>query len=421
MRGAHVCMIVWNELLHDARVTKEAESLSKAGYRVVVVALHLPGRAPRRQLHFGGFSVIRVPFFSQGVWRSIIRLIARLRFSRRSKINGGQDYHTANPSSLQPKTAIPRPLLSLIALPAKFITHCALLREAVRQRADIYHAHDFNVLVITWLASCLLTARLVYDAHEITTDREGYKMSRWFVRRIEGLLVHRIDAMITTNSMRANFFQNEYGIKPPLVLQNRCKFQIQPHSNTLRDILNLNEKFPIILYQGGIQTGRGMRNLVHVAGRVEDAYFVYVGSGRQEQVIREMIEAKNLEKRVFMVPMVPLEKLPFYTASADIGIQILRNTCLNHYSTESNKLFEYLMAGLPVVASDFPEMRRIVKEYEVGLVVNPDDVDEIATALKRLISDRTLYERFRRNALASAETLSWEKQEGRLLTLYRGL
>jgi len=102
-------------------------------------------------------------------------------------------------------------------------------------------------------------------------------------------------------------------------------------------------------------------------------------------------------------------------------MQILRNTCLNHYTTESNKLFEYLMAGLPVVVSDFPEMRRIVEEYEVGIVVNPDDLADIAGAVKRLISDRTLYQRLRRNALDSAKTLSWEGQEGRLLELYRGL
>jgi glycosyltransferase involved in cell wall biosynthesis len=414
-------MIVWNEFLHDARVTKEAETLTRAGYHVTVLALHLAGKAPRRETRPSGFSVVRVPFLSQGIWRNLSRLMTRPKLLRREKTHQVSELRDAKPVVQTGKSGLPRSILSFMALPAKFATHCALFLEAVRQDAHIYHAHDFNVLLTTWLASRFRRARIIYDAHEITTDREGYRVSRPVIRLIEGLLVHKVDAMITTNHMRAVFFQKEYGTKLPLVLQNRSKFQAPLHSNILRETLHLQAKVPIILYQGGVQNGRGMRNLVHVAERVEGAYFVFVGSGRQESVVKEMIEAKHLQDRVFMIPMVPLDKLPLYTASADVGVQILRNTCLNHYTTESNKLFEYLMAGLPVVASDFPEMRRIVKDFEVGLVVNPDDVDEIANALKGLIADRSLYEHFRKNALAAAKQLSWEEQEGTLVRLYQTL
>jgi glycosyltransferase involved in cell wall biosynthesis len=178
---------------------------------------------------------------------------------------------------------------------------------------------------------------------------------------------------------------------------------------------------PIVLYQGGIQKGRGMRILIEVAERVENTYFVYLGSGKLDQIIKDMVIEKQLERRVFMVPMVPLIDLPTYTASADIGVQLLRNTCLNHYSTESNKLFEYLMAGLPVIVSDFPEMRRIVEEYHVGLTVNPDDIDDITGAIKKMISSPDLYQQYRRNALDSAKSLCWEEQEHRLVDLYRNL
>lgn len=421
METQRVCMIVWNEFLHDARVTKEAETLAKAGYQVTVLALHLRGRAPKREIHPGGFSVIRVPFLSQGIWRAIYGPITRLKSWRRGGDCQAPKQRDTKGSAVRSRPGIPRSVLSLMALPAKFATHCALFLEAVKQDAQIYHAHDFNVLLTTWLAARFRTAHVIYDAHEITTAREGYRASRLFVRLIEGILVHRVDAMITTNRTRADFFQKEYGIQPPLVLQNRCKLQSSRHSNILRETLGLDDSLPIVLYQGGIQNGRGMRHLVQVAERVEDANFIFLGSGRQESTIREMIATKHLDRRVFMVPMVPLEKLPLYTASADVGMQILRNTCLNHYTTESNKMFEYLMAGLPVVASNFPELRRIIEEYEVGLLVDPEDVDGIADAVKRLIADRSLYQRFRKNALAAARTLSWEEQEGRLVGLYHSL
>jgi glycosyltransferase involved in cell wall biosynthesis len=91
---------------------------------------------------------------------------------------------------------------------------------------------------------------------------------------------------------------------------------------------------------------------------------------------------------------------------------------LNHWSTDSNKLFEYVMAGIPVVASDFPEIRRVVREYSVGLLVHPESVADIAGALRRLRDDLNLRCRLKASVEASAVALSWSSQAPTLLALY---
>jgi glycosyltransferase involved in cell wall biosynthesis len=149
------------------------------------------------------------------------------------------------------------------------------------------------------------------------------------------------------------------------------------------------------------------------------AELVLIGDGPQ----RHTLEAAtaDIAVRVHFVGQVPLAELPAWTASADIGVQTLRNTCLNHYTTDSNKLFEYVMAGLPVVASDFPEIRAVVAEWDLGALVDPDDTNAVREALRRLIDDEALRRRLATNARRARDSLDWSSQAPKLLELYRAM
>jgi len=111
-----------------------------------------------------------------------------------------------------------------------------------------------------------------------------------------------------------------------------------------------------------------------------------------------------------------------YTASADVGIHLIENTCLNHYYCLPNKLFEYMMVGLPVVMSDFPEMGKVVREAQVGLLVDPADPVQVAEALERLLSDERLRRRFSEHGLKAAkEQYNWERESSKLEQVYLDL
>jgi glycosyltransferase involved in cell wall biosynthesis len=406
---ARVSMIVWNTFQTDARVLKEAETLAGRGHDVTVFALLQPGETPERETLSPRLDVVRVSRTPLRALRSLFQPDGS-RPPREVKAGvGGAFVDTPLRSSRLRRAG---------EVVSRSAIHVGLWRAMVASRPDVVHAHDVNTLPTAWAAARRTGARLVYDAHEISTDREGYRELRGLIAWAEGRLMPRADATITTTAMRAKFFARAYGVPRPLVLQNRPRFQDLSRGTLIRDRLGLGDGLPVVLYQGGLQPGRGLEDLVAAMPGLPPCHLVYIGGGRLLAALKGMAAERGLEGRVHFVPTVPLAELLAWTASADIGAQPIRNTCLNHLSTDSNKLFEYAMAGLPVVASDFPEIRRVVRAHDIGLLFDPETPGALAAALRRLLADAGLRARLAANARASARALSWEAQEGELASLY---
>lgn len=392
---AKVSMIVWNDFLNDARVLKEAQTLQGAGHEVTVFALHRHGVTLRNQVLSDRIRIVRIP---------------RNPFSRSN-------------TSVTPANGVgPINRLGILGrmsrIAARLWTHAMLCWHMARRRADVVHAHDVNVLPTAWLAARLSGAKLVYDAHEISTGREGYASFRTLVAIIERRLMPQAQGTITTTDARAKFFARAYGVARPIVLQNRPRLQAEQVSTRIRDELKLDQPWPIVLYQGGLQQGRGLERLVRGAALVPNAYFVFIGGGRLDAGLRALAADLGLHERVRFIPTVGLAELPSYTVSADIGVQPIENTCLNHFTTDSNKLFEYVQAGLPIVASDLPEIRRVVRKHDLGVLVPPGEIDALATALRSLVEDEAKRKLYARRSRAAAAVLNWEAQESDLLALY---
>lgn len=408
---AQVAMVVWNEFRNDARVLKEAETLCSAGHQVTVHALHTPGVTQEHEVLPSGVRVVRVA--RSPLWKL-----------RKGKVPAGSVgdsvSKTPAPGASGPIARL-SPFRQVLRICARLWTHAGLLWHLIRCRAHVVHAHDVNTLPTAWLAAVFSGARLVYDAHEISTSREGYASFRKLVAVVETALMPRASGTITTTVARAKFFARAYGVERPVVLQNRPRQQQVLVSNRIRDELGLIRPWPIIVYQGGVQQGRGLERLARVALDVPDAYFVFIGGGRLEASLRSIVAELRLEERVRFIPTVALAELPSYTASADIGVQPIENTCLNHYTTDSNKLFEYVQAGLPVVASDLPEIRRVVREHDLGLLVPPGDSAALGSALRELVADRSKRQYYAAQSRKASVALSWESQEHELVALYESV
>lgn len=408
-------MIVWNEFLNDARVLKEAETLNAAGYDVIVHALKIKREAVLNQTLQSGISITRVRHISPLVviknqLKRFLGIIPSVKSSRPLSVSSKTDSGPIKKVSWRRR---------VILLTTRLLTHFRLLVALLRSKPDVVHAHDVNTLPTAWLASVLTRSKLVYDAHEISTDREGYASFRNLVARVEKFIMPRAALTMTTTDMRAKFFARAYGIQRPLVLQNRPRFSEVEASNRIRQELALKDDLPIVLYQGGIQQGRGLRRIVDAASLVTGAHFVFIGGGRLEQTLKDKVAELELEEKVHFIPLVPLAELPSYTRSADIGVQAIENTCLNHFSTDSNKLFEYLIAGLPIVATNMPEIRKIVEQYEFGHVVPESDTNALAKAIQSLVDNPTEREKFAVNARQTAKILNWEAQEKLFVDAYK--
>jgi glycosyltransferase involved in cell wall biosynthesis len=383
-------MLVWNTFQNDARVKNEAETLVNAGYRVTVHALHAPGYTRQQEQLASGVEIIR-----HGRKQGLRLLKPRKHTARRNQFE----------------------LIGLLF--SRLFTHLAMLFAVIWRRPAVVHAHDVNVLPTAWLAARLSGAKLVYDAHEISSGREGYRKIGRLVACIEKAIMPKAAGTITTTDARARFFARLYGIPRPLVLQNRPRLVSVKGNDRIRRELNLVESYPIVLYQGGLQPGRGLDLLVKAATDLEQAYVVFVGGGSMGAKLKSLVKKLELEERVFFIPTVPLAELPFYTASADVGVQPIENTCLNHFTTDSNKLFEYVVAGLPLVASALPEISLVVKRHDLGILIAPGDVDQLADALNTLLKNSELRAKYSAHAKQAAATLNWEAQEDELVELYR--
>ena len=375
-----VCMLLWSDLKYDARVQKEALTLAKENYDVTIFtfATHSIPETLKR---------IKLRHYQPHLQLALNKI--------------------KNPSlRFFFKSIVYSPL------------YLRIIINVISSKFDIYHAHDIFALPALWLAAKIRKKKLIYDAHEVAIAQNISPYKTWVFKLIEKTLCPHVDQVITTTTLRAQLYVQYYNITQPAVLQNRPLYQAAVSDNRLRKLLKLSENDFIVLYQGALQVGRGLRNLIQVAKKLPYIHLVFIGQGDLEETLRNLsANAQNIH----FVKAISNHKLLNYTADADIGMQTLRNTCLNHYTTDSNKLFEYIMAGVPVIASDFPEIANIVRTYQVGLLVNPDNVEEIAAAIDTLYSNKTLRLQLKQEAIAAAKTLSWEQQANKLIELYQEL
>ncbi|MBI4532185.1 MAG: glycosyltransferase family 4 protein [Candidatus Latescibacteria bacterium] len=314
------------------------------------------------------------------------------------------------------------------------------LFKAIRLRADVYHAQDLYTLPVAWIAARWRSVRFIYDAHEYfpgTPSLVDRPLERGVWRAVERVFIRRADRVITVCDGIADRLREDYGIERPVVLRNLpmatslrvdehptcgCGDSTQQRSSLLRDISTIPDDRWIVLYQGALMQGRGLFTILDVFQRfLNDQYHLAVlGDGPLASDLRKRVDLLGIEDRVTFFGQIPMEQLPAYTASADIGLCLIENAGFSYLYSLPNKLFEYLAAGLPVVASDFPEIGRIVRREDVGLLVDPGDPEAIEGAIMKL-SDDALRRHFALNARQAAQRYTWERESEYLIHLYREL
>jgi glycosyltransferase involved in cell wall biosynthesis len=296
-------------------------------------------------------------------------------------------------------------------------------RAVLATRARVYHAHNVHPAPAAWAASRLRGARLVYDAHEIQGESgSGSALARASARigaTAERFAVRRSDAVITTNPSRAERLQERYGTKPPTVLANVPR--------RVDELVPLDPGFPgdlpVVLYQGGIYArSRAFRETIAAVADL-DVHLVLIGFGRDHDLGRLVGWAaeSGVSERVHLLPPRPFAELVRTAAAASIGIVPVKGNTSNNFLGDTNKLFEYLMAGLPVAASDLPEIRAVVTQGRppVGELFDPDSPRSIADAISRILGDAEAYKLRREQARRLAlERFNWNREEPKLLALY---
>jgi len=318
-----------------------------------------------------------------------------------------------------------------------FVTAARLLlkgaAELLRTRADVYHALDLPALPACYLAAALRRKPLIFEAYELPLDilpEAEMGISRRWLNRLVGrllpVMLGRCAGIITVSPPLVDLLRERYGHPDVRLVRNVPPYSPVVKSNRLRERLGLGLETRIALYQGYIQEDRGLETLVLAAQSLEpNNVIVIMGKAVAETQahLNDLIARAGVEERVRLLPPVPYEELLDWTSSADIGLVVLPID----YSSSillclPNKLFEYLMAGLPVLASPLPAVREVVEKYDVGRVVTSTDPTIVGTAVNELLADEAALESMHHNSLEAARRrLNWESEKAQLTGLYGDL
>jgi glycosyltransferase involved in cell wall biosynthesis len=304
----------------------------------------------------------------------------------------------------------------------EFVTKA--VAAALRARADVYEANDLPPLLPAVLSAKLRGKPVVYRAHELWAEQTPNMPFAGFWRFMDRFLVPRCDYVVTPDENRSRIYEVELGARRPAITIRNCPKYIPPiTSSRLRDELSRRgvQCSTIVLYQGLVDSGRCIEEIAEATRLFDDGVvLVIIGTGYGKWVSPATALAGY--ERVVVLPPVPANELAPFTASADIGLLLYRNDCRNNYYCAPNKLFEYMMMGLPMIAANHPGLRPLVEGEGVGLCVDPESPTAIAVAVNRLAADPELRERIRCIGLRlSKDRYNWEVESTPLLQRYSSL
>ena len=360
---------VINDLVTDNRVKKTCITLQEFGFDVVLIGRHLPSSFPLNNFPYKTHRMKL--FFLRGPLFYLffnLRLFLKLLFSR-----------------------------------------CHLL-----------YANDLDTLVPNYLVSKIKSIPLIYDSHELFCEvpellKSPIKKRIWLF--FESKIVPRLSNCITVNDSIANIFEKNYKTKFNVVRNiSEVENNFQPKPKT---DLNLPLDKKIILLQGaGINIDRGAEELIDAMSFVDGALLLIIGSGDVWSVLESKIKIKGLTNKISLIYKIPKNELMHYTYNADLGLSLDKNTNLNYYYSLPNKIFDYLQAGIPILASRLPEIEKIITKYNIGDFIDSHEPKAIAAKINEMLFSDKL--RFYKSNIAFVNSqINWHEEKKKLIAVIK--
>lgn len=387
-----ICMLLNGEILNDARVIKTITSLSNH---------HLVDL----------FYISDNPEFFEHLFNNNVRLFA---------------------------FPAPKGILANIIRHSFFYNEFLFFVDKVIEQNIKYNyifVNDLPCLKPAIILKKRLNSTVIYDSHEIYCEtinqffpinakfpkniffRLIIQFMRFLGERAEKKLLNHVDVFLTVGEGLKEYFEKKYRYKDIKVVMN-CP-QISSHQCIEKinysAMLNLDKKAFVVLYQGVLNEGRGLKPLISAMQFTnKSVVLVIIGYGMLEQTLKKEVENLSLKDKVFFLGKIPVDQLSTYTAGANCGINLLEPLNKSKELAVPNKLFQYIHASIPVIASNSYENHKLFEKYNIGYLVE-NTPQSIAEAINRMSSvDRTY---FVVNCQKAALEYNWENQEKILLKL----
>jgi glycosyltransferase involved in cell wall biosynthesis len=289
----------------------------------------------------------------------------------------------------------------------------------------IFVANDLPTLPVAAKLANQHNSKLIYDSHELYSEQEFPLREKLRWSKIESKYIKKCDAIITVNNSIAKELESRYDLSDVNVIYNAEKtlnIQIK-RQHYFHNKFELPSDKKVLLMQGGLSKGRNLEKLIDSMLNVTNKSIVLVilGNGDLLDTLKAKVVANRLFDRVFFHHAVVQSELLTLTMSADAGVIPYQATCLNNYYCTPNKLFEFIAAGLPILSSDLPEIKRIIETHKIGLVGDMSTSDNIAKLIDSFFSETISLNLWKASVLAARNRICWEEEEKKLLEIYSSI
>ena len=386
-RPMKVCMYILMKARKEVRAMRAASALVEAGYTVSVIDVECEPTLPHEEYLSG----IRMKHMIIPNWFTARRF---------------------------------QPWFFLVAIRVFILSIWNLFRS----QADIYHAHELTALPASFIIAKLRRKPLIFEAYELHLPVPETGVAFWrllggLLMRLLAVILPHCQGVIAASPLYAQELRKRYHLSEVLAIRNVPMYRKVAKTERLRQLLELEPDTYIALYQGSLQPNRALEKLVYAARFLErNSVIVMMGDaiGNTRVELEALIASEGVTDRVKILSAVPYEELLEWTASADIGLAIFPpNYSLSIRMTQPNKLFEYLMAGLPVLSAQLDAIVDVIRTYDAGRVVSSLEPTDLAAAINAMLTDKAALERMHDNALKAAQNCCWERDSLLLLHLYQ--
>lgn len=280
-------------------------------------------------------------------------------------------------------------------------------------KSEALLSNDLDTLLAnSWAKKFKPNCKLYYDSHEYfigVPELIAKPKIQKFWHRIEQKYLPKTYKMYTVNESIADLYRQEYN-KQIKVVRNISDIKEVKTNLTKKDLGLPSDKNIVIIQGAGINIDRGAEETIEAIKLVDNCVLIFVGDGDVIPQLKEQVQKENLQEKVLFFGKRAYNELMNFTAHADIGISLDKDTNVNYRFSLPNKIFDYIHSNTPLLVSDLTEVKKIVEGYNVGIVVPNHKPETIANAIKKMLGDSELYNTYKNNTKIASKDLTWTNE-----------
>lgn len=289
------------------------------------------------------------------------------------------------------------------------------------KKVDLLVSNDLDTLLANYAASKFKpTARLVYDSHEYFTEVPEL-INRPRVQKvwigIESWIFPKLKTVYTVNESIAALYREKYK-KDVRVVRNISPTWKAEKIPSKAELGIPENTFLIIIQGAGINVDRGSEEAVQAMKLIDNACLMIVGDGDVVPQLKQNVQSENLENKVLFFGKRPYAEMMAYTHYADLGLTLDKPTNMNYLYSLPNKVFDYIHATTPIIATDLVEIKRLILQHDLGEILAELTPENLAKCIHDLQDNPARLAALKMNCEAAAKIENWEFETHILAEIY---